>query len=454
MCYVLCNMSRLNIDKNPATRFREHEFTRISSNEWYSPGENDQSRTLVRDQFIAGTSDDPAIEYSRIHSIDYVAIEQEYLQVLEVARDTADDVLYESAARKLAELFRHKEVRRRLGGEAIDVSLSIRRAESMNEEIFGEVAQQDFDAVFSRVLEKTEALADTLPEARELLDLSGEKVELSREAFDFELHKETLDRLKEDLFEIIPGLEGSLAPHEDRSVDATEAAEWGQKILQVTGITSVGWRAEVVPGKAASTNKQTKRLNYGNERVFESTAQMNGTNSHEAIGHALLSHNADLQGDPRLRRSKPITLDIEEGGATAIEQIISGQSRQVGQRYLLALGLGKGLDQHAEPRNFRQTYDILYRSIVVEQATQGKEMDVLSAQRKAFQECMRTRRGGALDARDISYFNGAKKINPWFNRIARLPAEKRKESLKAYLSGRFDPTDSEQAALFGLETSA
>lgn len=447
-------MSRPNIDKNPATRFREHEFTRISSNEWYSPGENDRSRTLVRDEFIAGASDDPAIEYSRIHSIDYVAIEQEYFQVLEAARDAADDVLYESAARKLAELFRHKEVRRRLGGEAIDKALSTRRAESMNEEIFGEVAQQDFNAVFSRVLEKAEALADTLPEARELLELSGEKVELSQEAFDFELHKETLDRLKEDLFDIIPGLEGSLAPHEDRNVDAAEAAEWGQKILDATEMTRAGWRTAVVAGKAASTSKKDKRLNYGEERVFESTTKMNATNVHEAIGHAFRSHNADLQEDYRLRGAMPDTLAAEEGGATVLEQLIVGQARQVGQRYLLALGLGKGLDRHTESRSFRQTYDILYRSIVVEQATEGKEIDVLSAQRKAFQECMRTRRGGALDARDISYFNGAKKVNPWFNQIARLPAEKRKESLRIFLSGQFDPTNLEQAALFGLETAA
>ena len=440
-------------NKTLRERFLDIDFSRTSSNEWYNSAPGDAARTSVRDAFIADESIvDPAIEYSLVHSIPYVQLEGEYLRLLDDAQLASDDVVYEQAARKLAEMYRHKEVRRRLAGDAINEALSIHRAEYMNEELFGEIEQQDFDAVFSRLHDSAAALSNTLPQARELTELVGSNVEVAGDVFDFELQPETLELLRSDLFEVIPGLEKVLAPAQPGQIDAVEAAEWSQKILDVTGMTSVGWRAVVAKGKAASTSKKDKLIKYGEERVFKSAAEMNKTNVHETIGHGYRSYMASKQEDPRLRGSMPGTLAVEEGGATVLEQIISGVPRRAGQRYLQALGFGKGLDRGGQPRSFRETYEVLYRSLMIEQAASGQEVDLLTAQRKAYQECMRTRRGGALDARDISYFNGAKKINPWFNQIARLPEEQRRESLRIFLSGQFDPMDEAQAKLFGLNT--
>lgn len=440
---------------NLRDRFASHGFSTTSSNEWYGTKDTtDRNRTEVRDAFIIDeTMADPAIEYSRVHTIPYTELEQEYLQLLDAAQQDSDDVVYELVARKLAEMYRHKEVSRRLAGDAIDQTLSLRRAEYMNEEIFGEVEQRDFDATFSRVYDKARGVVDTLPEARELIQLIGDRVEVEATDFDFELQPETLERLRGDLFELLPGLEGVLAPAETREVGAEEAALWAQKIIDVTGMSHEGWEAVVGTGKAASTSKKDKRVRYGDERVFASTTKMNETNVHEVIGHAYRSYNASHQDDPQKRGAMPGSLDAEEGSATVLEQIISGTPRQAGQRYLLALGFGKGIDRGGEPRNFRETYEVLYRTLMVDQVTKGESIDRLAAQRKAYQECMRTRRGGAIDARDISYFQGAKKVNPWFNHIARLPDEQRKKHLEILLSGQFDPTDNKHAALFGLESA-
>lgn len=437
-------------------RFFARDFSRISSNEWYGTSSHDSRlRTDIRDEFIESESiENPDIKYGRVlHDIPYSEIEQEYLKLLGEAQTDSDDTLYETIARKLAEMYRHKEVRRRLAGDAIDEALSIHRAEYMNEELFGEVEQQDFDAVMNRIYTQAESVAEVLPEAQELLQLIGEPKETSPDDFDFELHPDTLELLRNDLYELIPGLEQALAEPETRKVDAMEAVSWTRKILEATGMDKDGWQAVLAEGKVASTSKKDRLIKIGNKRIFESTGDMNKTNVHEVIGHGYRSYMASKQADPEKRGMLPGTLDAEEGGATVLEQVISGVPRRAGQRYLQALGLGKGMDRDGSTqRSFRETYEILYRTHMVEQAASGEVPDKLKSQHKAYQECMRTRRGGAIDARDISYFQGAKKVNPWFNQIARLPAEKRRKNLAIFLSGQFDPTNKDHAELFGLES--
>jgi len=61
---------------------------------------------------------------------------------------------------------------------------------------------------------------------------------------------------------------------------------------------------------------------------------------------------------------------------------------------------------------------------------------------------MRTTRGGSLDARDISYAEGARRANQWFNEVARQEPADRQRLLSWMLSGKFDPTIPGHAAIF------
>lgn len=484
--------------------FQSEDFSGIPSNEWYLQGPGEQKRSAVQANFLADSDGtDPEIVYTKVGTIDYRHLEQQYYSLLEEAVATNDDVFYEQVARKLAEMYRHQEIARHIGdyainelyvaqqhtykdqiasaiesgddelrvqseaklsdllghkqtlrrnarGQAVDKAASLGRAERMNEEIFGEVTKEDFEVILAPYIAKAEKLKDTLPEAQELLNLVGDNWNRAPGNFDFAIKPETLALLKGDLLEIFPKLEDALAPHEDRKVGIDESMEWGDKLLAAVGLDELGWRTVKAPGKKSNEAVIRKRvIEYGTLRPeFSSTTAMNETNLHEAIGHGYRAMQGYAQEDPSLHAKMPGTDDFEESFATALQQLLSQKPRIAGQRYVLAYGLGKGLDQNGESRGFREMHDILYRTILVDNAAAGKPIDRQEAMKKAYQESSRIRRGGALDARDLSYFLGCKKSYGWMNEIAELPAQERQAKLKWVLSGRFDPTVPEQAEKF------
>ena len=484
--------------------FQSEDFSGIPSNEWYLQGPGETKRSGVQSNFLADNEGaDPEIVYTKVGTIDYRYLEQQYYSLLEEAVATNDDVFYEQVARKLAEMYRHQEIARSIGdyainelyvtqqhaykdqiatasesgddalraqtqvklndlrrhkqtlarngrGQAADKAASLERAEQMNEEIFGEVAKEDFEVILAPYIAKAEKLKGTLPEAQELLDLIGDSWNHAPGNFDFAIKPETLALLKDDLFEIFPKLESALAPHEDRKVGIDESMEWGDKLIAAVGLDELGWRNVKAEGKKSNEAVIRKRvIEYGTLRPdFTSTTAMNETNLHEAIGHGYRAMQGYGQADPSLHAKMPGTDDFEESFATALQQLLSQKPRIAGQRYVLAYGLGKGIDQDGESRGFREMHDILYRTIMVENAATGKSVDKQEAMKKAYQEVSRIRRGGALDARDLSYFLGCKKSYGWMNEIAELPAGERQAKLKWVLSGRFDPTVPEQAEKF------
>jgi hypothetical protein len=447
---VISDKNRNTVHPDVHAAFRAESFSGTGSNDWYATGPGERNRTEVRNEFIANESlNEPDIPYTKVGTIDYRHLEKVYGQMLEEARIAGDDLFYEQVARKLAEMYRHKEVQRRVGGEAIDKALSIRRAEQMNGEIFGELEQGDFDVVLSEHIANAQKISDH-PIARDFLQAVGDREVSAEEGFDFELKPDTITKLREDLFTILPNLESTLASTEMRPVDMDEAATWANRVIAAVGMDQDGWRSEKIPVKAtAETTASKKLVSFGAERAnFESTQHMNAVIVHEVVGHGYRAFNSARQEYPTKRPTMPGTTDFEEGLATGLEQLISGKPRIAGKRFILAFGLAKGLDRGGEPRGFRETYDLLYQTLAIERLAAGQPVNELELRRKAYMECSRTRRGGAIDMRDISYFAGAKKAYNWMNEIAQLPEEERQAKLRWILSGRFDPTNEAQAALF------
>ena len=143
----------------------------------------------------------------------------------------------------------------------------------------------------------------------------------------------------------------------------------------------------------------------------------------------------------REKTGLPEGLAFEEGLGTAFEQVVTGEKRTPGEQYYTSLSLQLGLDRCGEKRNFREVYEILWRRIVVSQIADGKPEDIDTAKEQAYTQCMRTMRGGALDARDISYSEGDKKAYPWLNQLATLSEDQRRAKLKWVLAHSFDPTN-------------
>jgi hypothetical protein len=301
-------------------------------------------------------------------------------------------------------------------------------------ELFGEPHRDDFLQLLARLRQTADTKADTNPYAQELLALTG-SVEVGEGTPNYELKESTLETLKGDLLTLFPQLNEFMMDENAEAVSAEQSIPYIQAMIDAMGM--VGWEAELTVGKGASSSSEDKEVLIGRDRPPFLPKQLMSTAIHEDIGHGFRAYNSSIQEDRIKQTALPGSLAFEEGFATGLEQIFSGEKRIAGEQYYLSLGLQLGLDRDGEKRNFRETYEVLWRRLVVT----GAEEDIDKAKNQAYKQVMRTTRGGMLDARDISYFDGAKRAYAWLNEIAELPQDERHEKLQWVLSGRFDPTN-------------
>lgn len=432
--------------------FESEPFTVVSSNEWYlaldGDSESKATRTVAKSNFLANdTIRYPELSYPRLEDIDMVSIEQHLQRLLAESQIGADestaDMRYEQAARKLAELYRHKEVMRRLGWSA-DQGLSRERAGSMTIELFGSVETESFAHLINNLRNVAAKFSNESIEARELLEMIGNIAPSSNEP-DYEISQVAIEHIRHDLFVVFPGLEETIENVPAPGVDVEARADYMQKIIDCASGNSSAQLRIVEGYDAASASGDKNEITIGRERLEKiSPIQLVKTSVHEVIGHLVRAQGAKSQNDPALRLPQSGNLAFEEGLATAIEQIVTGETRIAGEQYYLSLGLQLGLDRSGDRRDFRDTFEIMWRRAIVESMEKGKKITRELAQDRAYMQVMRRNRGGALDARDISYFEGSRYAYAWMNQTALLDEASRQDALRIVLSGRFDATDPTQ----------
>ena len=428
------------------------DFARLSSNDWYlTPDGDDKAKRLRKEAKKAFmTNHDvryPDVTYPRLDHLDMAAVEAHYQRLLgdsEILEDQhSADQQYEHAARKLGELFRHKEVTRRLGWSQ-DPDLSRKRAGAMTFELFGDIDINDYAHIIQELRTDALSLSDKSIEARELLELIGD-VHPETDKPDYEIAQNTIEVLRADIFELFPGLEDTLSSVPDDDASIEEKAAFMQRVIDSVSSDRTA-RVNVIEGKdvAASTSVEDRQISIGATRLEKySRLQLIKTSIHEAIGHLERGNRAAQQDSVALRGARSNNLAFEEGFATAIEQIITGETRVAGKQYYTAIGLQLGYDQNGNQRDFRQTYEIMWRRLFVQALQSGKPISHDLAQSQAYDQVTRTNRGGAVDARDISYFEGSKRY-AWVNQLAMLEPNARKRALRITLSGRFDASNPEE----------
>lgn len=416
-------------------RFAALPFSKIASNEWYAAQKDEsEQRAAAKAEFLANDElRAPRIIYSKLRN-EHVFDEAErtYQTLL---NDASTDAEYEKAARRLAELYRHKEVIRGLGRTGLRKVLSQERAGNMSAEIFGEPDRDTFLNLLGKLRAKAQAVASDLPAATELLTPLGDATpeHLVRNP---ELSVETLQALHDDLRTLFPGLDDVIEfEGEDSEAVTPETTRWYiERQLDFFGLTEKGWTFEIIPGStaAASTDSNRKVITIGEKRPDFTKGQLKKTGIHEVLGHAYRA-----SGDVSLA-----SLVFEEGFAVVLEQIVTETPREgSGEQYYTSLGLQFGLDRDGDQRDFRDTFEIMWRRYIVLAAANGKPITKETAMDKAYGQVYRTRRGDAIDTRDISYFEGARVAPEWVNTIAELPVAERRRALVWVLSGRFDPTN-------------
>lgn len=435
---------------NPAIWMEKYTavpFSGVSSNEPYAVGDDPleaSKRQIAFEKFLNSPDEQaPSLDYPLLDEAMLRSPESAYYGLLDLADKIGGvegDLLYERAATKLAELYRHKEVIRGLGSTGVAKARSSEQAATMSLEVFGEPQYEDFSQLLA-ALRRTAQSHESVY-AGELLELIG-SIESSYASPNYELHDETIELLHEDIISLYPALQEFAPIDKD---DDTEIAHEDALITLQAMLDSLhmdGWKAVFSEKKAIETNAAKKEIRLGKNRPLFTAQTLYSTSIHEIIGHAMRSHNALKQEDPLKQGVFPGNLEFEEGLATGLEQVFGAQKRIAGEQYYLSLGLQQGLDQNGKKRTFREVYEILWRRLLVI----GSDTDATDAKNKAYTQVMRTTRGGSLDARDISYFNGSKSAYAWLNDIAKLSVDERREKLSWALSAKFDPTDPASAAV-------
>ena len=350
-------------------------------------------------------------------------------------RTEEDELLIDKIINKSGELFRYEELSLAMGAVASgDFHKHRRIASELSLEIIGGLNREVFGTLLNEHIGKAE-MSDS-QYAKELLTLVERQPKLDTVKDSIELEDNTREVLSEDLKVLFPGLREILNKPSQGRVSSEDAVPLFEELIGVADLSD-GWKIELAEGKAAETSGAAKKVTIGRDRAaFPSRRDAIAVGFHEVVVHGGRSEGLSLPG----------TLDFEEGLATRLQQVISGEKRTPGVQYYLAIGLQAGADRGGEPRSYRETFEILWRREALLRENQGYEVDVDAVRLKAQRQVHRTRRGGAIDTRDAAYFVGAQKAASWLNEIAKLPPAQRRQRLTLALTHRYDPTIPEQAS--------
>lgn len=426
-----------------STRFNSIPFSKIASNEWYAPTSDlVPIRARAKQEFIdSGVLVEPNLSYPRLTPRDIDPLEAQYQRLL---NEATTDEQFEQAAKRLAEVYRHKEVMRGIGSIGVRSSQSQERAGAMSAEIYGDIDVATHKGLVRGLRAKASRLSGVMHEASELLNLLGD-VGQGEWHNPGVLEQETIDTLHKDFEEIFPGAIAVFDNVRNRErVSAQEALHYGQALLDHVGLGEQGWRYILVTGSSskASTNAAQKTIAVGELTAEYIPTQMIKTDFHEMI-HAIRMSGAFTKPNPA----------FEEALCVAVEQIVSGEIRAgSGEQYYTAIGLQQGHDQNGRQRNFREVYEIMWRRALVLAASKGENLSIDVAKDRAYTEVLRTRRGGATDTRDIAYFSGSQIVPKWLNDLSKHPKEEQIRLLKWVFSASFDPTNPAHVADYPPES--
>jgi hypothetical protein len=459
--------------------------TGLDSNKPYANRDGDpnarQQRIAAKREFLSGDQEWPNISYPNLDDPSLHESEAKYLRVLSglvehenaVGETPVSDALYESAARKLAEVYRHREVRRRLGLSAITaVETSRSHAAEMSAELFGDVGQSPFEVILAGGIRDAlaESMTPTDPvksriahEYLEYLGLTRQQAEQKVEGMDnvrpFELEDKTIEVLRDDLYALFPRLADEMTPFTGRTANTSPADAQPAFEAALCGfeLTEKGWGVRLITGKhSADTDGDAREITYGTGRAEFTPKSVVTTPIHEAM-HALRNEHSKERSDAGKVGKLPGALEFEEGFPVVMEQIISGVKRVPGEKYYMQLGLLKGMHMPEEVRteqSFRTAYEIMWRHAALQAKGSLTDEKIATLQASTYGSVMRTTRGNARDNRDISYFDGAMKATIFLNETALLPPDQRIARLKWAFSGVFDPTNPDHAEIYGGDPTA
>lgn len=445
------------------------------SNQPYQTHEEAQDESGVRDEAkrafldLHATSRWPEVDFPRLNTDQLGAYRSMLLGLIDDIEDApadtsneSKDMTYDALIQKLHEIDRHLTVARRLGDTSAAAWLSDKlpeelrlRAAEQNLAIFGRPEIGRFNWFLARDQRLAQAkLTDPNPlvrlKAQEFLDRTT-TVEAGEAGAPIELDTETRTQLKADLFAIFLGLEEFCHQGFPDTLRVDDVLPYFNRMRDILGLPSDQYEARF------SNKRASEEMPWGVAVGKKRTTPFSGKDiirvSFHEWTHVLRRHNARLQPDAAKQLPTPSNLAFEEALCVLFERTLVDESYVAGVNYYKAIGLQMGLDTTQDTHNlstmrdFREVVDIMALADGLRVAAQT-DQDFAKAEARVYNHVMRTSRGNALDARDLSYHTGDQRAKQAVLNIHDLPADQRQAAIKWYLSGQFDPTEPYDAQQF------
>lgn len=425
-------------------RFNALDFSKTAGYVHYHA--SDLEDTVRRDESIdrfleSDSLEEPVVEPTK-HSWETIRRTiTEYEEIIDTLllksfRTPRDEAELDLLIQKSGELFRYEELMLAMGAASLDARDSHRRiASDLSIEIIGGVNQGAFKQLVNDMVALAES-SDSLA-GKELLGMVQSQERGTEVFVSYDLEPKTREIIMQDIRELYPGIDDLYNQDGgDGPVSPEGLVELCNQLFKIADFDPE-WAGELADGKSARTASGRKRVLVGRDRAaLPDRKSAVGLAFHEAIVHGSRSRGEKLPGSG----------NFEEGLATRLQQIISGEERTPGTQYYLSIGLQAGLDRGGAPRSYREAFEILWRREVLLAKKAGKAFDIAKSRSDAQRQVHRTRRGGAIDTRDSSYFVGAQSAAIWLNEIAKLPQEERRKKLQGVLADQYDPTILEHVA--------
>jgi len=236
----------------------------------------------------------------------------------------------------------------------------------------------------------------------------------------------------------------------DLIYDASECANIMNEALKAGGFDD--WCAEVKPGAAnPSTSTFGKKISLPPD-TRRTSDEIRRLVIHEQEVHARRGKNGSSHEDlPILAYGTQNYADVEEGLGVVLEVILSGTTDgapavdRARQRYITA-GLIEGIDS-GKPRDARETYEILWRLIAIDNSEDGviNDTDVKDAKAAAEKHIDNAFRGTRFSAKGVYYT----KLKIYHEGLAKNAAYLRSingdpELFDQMFVGKYDHTDAKE----------
>lgn len=231
----------------------------------------------------------------------------------------------------------------------------------------------------------------------------------------------------------------------DREYTADDMVEVFETALHKLDADTMGWRVEVIPGKATlSVSPHRKVVEVGEKRASLEGDEVQAKVVHEVGVHVWRSINAERSGWVSATYGQDGYLDFEESLANAFGSVYrKPQNAETGSlyRYIVA-GYAYGMDGRG-PRDFRDCYDIVRPAMLLGEINAGRTIDERILKRTIRNSYLQTHRmfrgtpgdlPGLLYLKDLAYVHGRKGVAKVMPLIACLA------DLDFLLGGKTDPT--------------